>query len=186
MQLLTLFFVWINTKWNNELWKCTKQPRIDLQIRKCKWGWMGHTMRKPMDDITRQALQWNPQGKRSRGRPKNTWRRTVLEEAKGVKKAWAEIKCGGGILWMSYVLQWNDATMELKHKMTVIPHPPCSPDFSCVTSCFPKLQHSIKPQERRNITNSRATMKDKLADIQITHFTKCSKWWCHHPAQRLL
>ena len=34
-----------------------------------------------------------PQGERGRGRPKNTWRRTVLEEAKGMKKTWAEIKC---------------------------------------------------------------------------------------------
>ena len=70
-----------------------KQPRIDLQIRKRKWGWLGHTLRKPTDDITRQALEWNPQGKQGRGRPKNTWRRMVLEEAKGVKKTWAEIKC---------------------------------------------------------------------------------------------
>ena len=84
---------WPDRITNNELWKCTKQRRIDLQIRKRKWGWRGHTLRKPTDDITRQALEWNPQGKRSRGRPKNTWRRTVLEEAKGVKKTWAEIKC---------------------------------------------------------------------------------------------
>jgi len=34
-----------------------------------------------------------PPGKRGRGRLKNMWRRTVLEEAKGVKKTWAEIKC---------------------------------------------------------------------------------------------
>ena len=75
------------------LWKRTKQLTIDLQIRKREWGWLGHTLRKPIDNITRQALEWNPpQGKRSRGRPKNTWRRTVLEEAKGVKKTWAEIK----------------------------------------------------------------------------------------------
>jgi len=77
----------------NELWKRTKQPRIDLQIRKRKWGWRCHTLRKPIDDITRQALEGNLQGKRSRGRPKNSWRRTVLEVAKGVKKTWAEIKC---------------------------------------------------------------------------------------------
>ena len=71
---------------NNELWKHMKQPRIDLQIRKRKCGWPGHTLRKPADDITRQGLQWNPQGKRSRGRQKNTWRRAVLEGATGVKK----------------------------------------------------------------------------------------------------
>jgi hypothetical protein len=77
---------------NKELWKRTKQPRIDLQIRKRKWGWLGHTLRKPSDDIARRALEWNHQGKRGRGRPRNTWRGTVLEEAKGVKKTWAEIK----------------------------------------------------------------------------------------------
>jgi hypothetical protein len=89
----TLRIFWPDQITNNELWKRTKQPRIDLQIRRRKCGRLGHTLRTPMDDITRQALEWNPQGKRSRGRPKNTWWRTVLEEAKGVKKTWAEIKC---------------------------------------------------------------------------------------------
>ena len=82
---------WPDQITNKVLWKCTKQPRIDLLIRKRKWGWLGHTLRSPIDDVTRQALEWNPKGKRSRGRPKNTWRRTVLVEAKGVKKTWAEI-----------------------------------------------------------------------------------------------
>ena len=90
-KILRIF--WPDQITNNELWKCTKQPKIDLQIRKCKWGWLGHTLRKPMEDITRQALERNPQGKRCRWRPKNTWQRTVLEEAKGMKKTWAEIKC---------------------------------------------------------------------------------------------
>jgi hypothetical protein len=50
------------------------------------------TLQKSSNDIARQAVEWNPQGTRGRGRPKNTWRRTVLEEAKGVNKTWAEIK----------------------------------------------------------------------------------------------
>jgi len=75
-KILRIF--WPDQKTNSELWKRTKQPRIDLQIRKRKCGWLGHTLRK-RTDITRQALEWNPQGKRRRGRPKNTWRRTVLE-----------------------------------------------------------------------------------------------------------
>ena len=62
---------WPDQITNNELWKRTIQPRIDLQIRKRKWGWLGHTLWKPTDDITRQALEWNPQGKRDRGRLKN-------------------------------------------------------------------------------------------------------------------
>jgi hypothetical protein len=40
---------------NKELWKCTKQPGINMQIRKRKWGWLGHTLRKPSDDIARQV-----------------------------------------------------------------------------------------------------------------------------------
>jgi len=90
-KILRIF--WPDRITNNELWKRTKQPKINLKIRKRKWGWLGHTLRKLTDDITRQALEWNPQGKRNRRRPKNTWQRTVLEEAKGVKKTWAEIKC---------------------------------------------------------------------------------------------
>jgi len=58
-----------------------------------KWGWLGHTLRKTTDVITRQTLGWNPQGKRSSWRPKDSWRRTVLEEAKGRKETWAENKC---------------------------------------------------------------------------------------------
>jgi len=114
-RILRIF--WPDQITNNELWKRMKQPRIDLQIRKRKWGWLGHTLRKPTDDITRQALEWNPQGKLSRGRPKNTWRRPVLEEAKGVKRlgqrlsASPRIECGGGILWMPYVPQQNDGTI---------------------------------------------------------------------------
>ena len=33
-------------------------------------------MGKCSGNITRTALQWTPEGKRKRGRPKNTWRRT--------------------------------------------------------------------------------------------------------------
>jgi ssDNA-binding Zn-finger/Zn-ribbon topoisomerase 1 len=101
----TLRIFWPDQITNNELWKCTKQRRIDLQIRRRKWGRLGHTLRKPIGDITRQALEWNPQGKWSRGRPKNTWRRTVLEEAKGVKKTRAEIKCvaKNRVRWRNFV-----------------------------------------------------------------------------------
>ena len=63
--MLSIF--WPDQITNKELWKRTKQPRIDLQIRKRKWGWLGHTLRKPPNFIARQALEWNPQGKEARG-----------------------------------------------------------------------------------------------------------------------
>jgi hypothetical protein len=32
---------------NNDLWIRTKQIRIDLEIRRRNWGWLGNTLRKP-------------------------------------------------------------------------------------------------------------------------------------------
>jgi hypothetical protein len=70
----------------------TKQKPISTEIQKRKWKRIGHTLRKPPSDISRAALEWNPQGTRKRGRPKTTWRQTVLNELKPEKKSWAEVK----------------------------------------------------------------------------------------------
>ena len=67
----------LNIRWsevvsNEQLRDKTKQTPIETEIRKRKWGWIGHTLRKPASIITRQALDWNPQGQRKVGRPKQT------------------------------------------------------------------------------------------------------------------
>ena len=59
---------------NGELWQRTKQEGIEVTIRRRKWRWIGHTLRKPATNITRL---WNPQGVRQKGRPKKPWRRTI-------------------------------------------------------------------------------------------------------------
>ncbi|KAH3866165.1 hypothetical protein DPMN_029221 [Dreissena polymorpha] len=41
-----------------------------------------HTLRKPESNTTRQSLTWNPQVKRKRGQPRNTWRRDMAADAK--------------------------------------------------------------------------------------------------------
>lgn len=77
---------------NKQLWeRCSESP-IDQQIKRRKWSWIGHTLRRDPNHIPRQALDWNPQGKRKRGRPKQTWRRTIIDEAKAIGKTWSEIK----------------------------------------------------------------------------------------------
>ena len=57
---------WMDQVSNKELWDRTNQVRIEVDILKRRWGWLGHTLRKPNSNITRQALTWNPQGKRKR------------------------------------------------------------------------------------------------------------------------
>ena len=73
---------------NIELWRKARQEPIGVQIRRRKWRWVGHTLRKAHTNVTRQALEWNPQGKRKRGRPRQTWRRSLLEELKPIGMSW--------------------------------------------------------------------------------------------------
>ena len=40
-------------------------------------------------EIPKAALPWNPQGNRKRGRPKNSWRRSIIKEA---GRSWNELR----------------------------------------------------------------------------------------------
>ncbi|VDO97930.1 unnamed protein product [Schistosoma margrebowiei] len=54
--------------------------------------WIGHTLKKAPNCVTRQALTWNPQGQRKKGRPKNTLRREMEIDMKKVNKNWMELE----------------------------------------------------------------------------------------------
>ncbi|XP_055387840.1 uncharacterized protein LOC129616286 [Condylostylus longicornis] len=77
---------------NEELWAITEQKPICTTIKERKWRWLGHTLQKTNNTISKQALEWNPQGKRRVGRPRNTWRRTILKEVESSGKTWSEVK----------------------------------------------------------------------------------------------
>jgi hypothetical protein len=55
---------------------------MDTFLIQKRWGWLGHVLRKPSEDMTKVALRWTPEGKRKRGRPKTTWRCTIENEIK--------------------------------------------------------------------------------------------------------
>ena len=74
---------------NEELWERAGQESVAKQILRRKWDWIGHTLRKPASSTTRQALTWNPQGKRKRGRPRNSWRRDTEAELKQQGTNWS-------------------------------------------------------------------------------------------------
>lgn len=83
---------WFDKVSNQDLWKRANQEPIVVQIRRRKWRWVGHTLRKSQSNVTRQSLQWNPQGKRRRGRPKQTWSRSLLDELKAAGQTWETAK----------------------------------------------------------------------------------------------
>ena len=80
---------WQEKIWNEDLWERAGQEPVTKQILRRKWGWIGHTLRKPASSTTRQALTWNPQGKRKRGRPRNSWRRDTEAELKQQGTNWS-------------------------------------------------------------------------------------------------
>lgn len=83
---------WPNKISNEELWTKTNQEKIELTVKRRTWRWIGHTLRKPDEDITKQALIWNPSGSRKRGRPRDTWRRHREKEMKKNNTSWDQVK----------------------------------------------------------------------------------------------
>jgi hypothetical protein len=90
---------------NEELWRRTEEIDMSIQIKRQKCNWIGHTLRKGNETIEREALDWNPWGKRKRGRPKQTWRRSVHNEAAEKRKSWSEVKrmARNRIRWQHFV-----------------------------------------------------------------------------------
>ena len=86
-----LGFCWKDKVTNEQLWERAEEEQIALQVRRRKWSWIGQTLRKPASNTTRNALSWNPQGKRKRGRPRNSWRRDLEYEVKGIGLSWTEL-----------------------------------------------------------------------------------------------
>ncbi|VDO71336.1 unnamed protein product [Schistosoma margrebowiei] len=82
---------WPDTISNSLLWEGTNQLPAEEEIRKRRWKWMGHTLRKSSNCVTRQALTRNPEGKRKRGRPKNTLRRIIEADMKRMNRNWKEL-----------------------------------------------------------------------------------------------
>ena len=55
--LMRIFqILWPLTISNEDLWERARQDTVAKQILKRKWGWIGHTLRKPATSTTRQAL----------------------------------------------------------------------------------------------------------------------------------
>jgi hypothetical protein len=100
----------INVRWsevisNVMLWETTGETPVELQIKKRKRKWIGHTIRKDKNAVERVALDWNPQGTRKRGRPKKTWKKSIMEEEQREGRTWREVKrlAADRNLWKSFV-----------------------------------------------------------------------------------
>jgi len=82
---------WPQKVTNLEVRKICNQEDIMVSLRR-KWTWIGHVLRKDPSDIAKEGLFWTPEGKRQRGRPRTTWRRSTEKELKTIYLTWSEIR----------------------------------------------------------------------------------------------
>ena len=83
---------WMDKITNEEVWRRARQRPAEEEIGRRRLRWVGHTLRKENNSIPKKALDWNPQGKRKRGRPRHTWRRILEGDVKRSGKSWGEVK----------------------------------------------------------------------------------------------
>ena len=104
---------------NRELLARCQQEDMETVITRKRWRLIGHVLRKDANSITIVAIHWTPEGKRKRGRPKTTWRRTVEAEMKTMNHSWGTIQrlASDRQGWRSFVAalhaSWRDGSNEV-------------------------------------------------------------------------
>ncbi|VDP48791.1 unnamed protein product [Schistosoma margrebowiei] len=82
---------WLDT--NSLLWERTNQPPVEEEIRKRRRSWwIGHTLRKSSNCMTRQGITWNSEGKLKLRRPKNKLRREIEADIERMNNNWKELE----------------------------------------------------------------------------------------------
>ena len=64
--------------------------KISISIKQRRWKWLGHSSRMDNTRHVKVAISWTPDGRRKRGRPKETWRTIEKERQKLGFQSWTE------------------------------------------------------------------------------------------------
>ncbi|VDP43243.1 unnamed protein product [Schistosoma mattheei] len=83
---------WPDTISNSLLWKRTNHLPAEEEIIKEHWKWIGHTLRQSSNCTTRQALTWNPEGKRKGGISKNRLHWEMEADMRRMNNNWKELE----------------------------------------------------------------------------------------------
>ncbi|VDO86968.1 unnamed protein product [Schistosoma curassoni] len=81
---------WLGNISNSLLCERTNQLATEEETRKRRWTWIGHTLRKSSNGVTRQVLTWNAEWKWESGRPKNPFCREIESDMKRLNSEWKE------------------------------------------------------------------------------------------------
>jgi len=67
-------------RYNRELYDMLELAPVTSFIKSQRIQWLGDIMRRQENEVVRVALEWKPQVKRPRGRPRKRWLDVVEEE----------------------------------------------------------------------------------------------------------
>ena len=94
---------------NSELREKANIKSVQETMKEKRWKYIGHILRRDRNDNRRIALQWTPEGKRKKGRPKETWRRMAEKELK--EMGWKTWEAAARVA--ADRQQWNDMCSAL-------------------------------------------------------------------------
>ena len=120
-RILKIF--WPRTISSEELYRRTSKTPLSVQIKKRRRRWIGHINRMALNAISRVAMRWTPAGKRKRGRPKLTWRRSV---EKCNERGWLDLEPGSTLgIWQAAFFLVGDSLMCYRAQLglSIVIHP---------------------------------------------------------------
>ena len=67
---------------------------MSKEVKQRRWRMIEHILRQDQNNNCNIAITWAPEGKRRRGRPKATWKRTTVEKerAEAGWQSWEDVK----------------------------------------------------------------------------------------------
>ena len=71
---------WYEHVTEEEVRRRSGQRSVIDKLRTHRWRYYGHVLRMGEERLPKQVLSWTPEGSRRRGRPKETWRRTIQRD----------------------------------------------------------------------------------------------------------
>ena len=92
-----------------DLLKRAHMNPLSKEVKIRRWKMIGHILRQDRENDCNVAISWAPEGKRRRGRPKTTWRRTVEREMReGGWGSWDEVRVVAAVRE-----KWKDSVKAL-------------------------------------------------------------------------
>uniref|UniRef100_A0A914W1C4 DUF6451 domain-containing protein n=1 Tax=Plectus sambesii TaxID=2011161 RepID=A0A914W1C4_9BILA len=74
---------------NDEVYRRTNTKPLSTVVTERRLQFTGHILRLPDNRLAKAAMRWRPsRGRRGLGRPRTTWRRTLMEDLRSIDIEW--------------------------------------------------------------------------------------------------